>query len=196
VAADPWLVPVTALRRNPGSQRHELRVGSLGELRVAGTWVPADAEVSIDVVLTSIDGGIEAAGTVTAPWQAECRRCLRPVVGELVAEVRELYAPVGALHHAGSHGAAPAPVEPDEDDEETYPLGPDHLDLAPLGRDAILLGLPLAPLCRDDCAGLCPICGAERAEVDCGCVEAVTDPRWAALDVLREPGGADDGASA
>jgi uncharacterized protein len=47
-----------------------------------------------------------------------------------------------------------------------------------------VLELPMAPLCRDDCAGLCPQCGANRNEGDCGCV-APRDPRWANLDVLR-----------
>jgi uncharacterized protein len=51
-------------------------------------------------------------------------------------------------------------------------------------RDAIVLELPMAPLCRDDCRGLCPQCGADRNEADCGCV-APADPRWANLDVLR-----------
>ncbi len=58
------------------------------------------------------------------------------------------------------------------------------IDLGPLVRDAVVLELPMAPLCRDDCAGLCPQCGANRNEGDCGCV-APRDPRWANLDVLR-----------
>jgi uncharacterized protein len=191
-----WLVPSTSLRRTPGSQRHERRSGSLGELRVAATVVPADRDVTADVILTSIDGGIEAAGTVTAPWLAECRRCLRPVAGELVADVREIYQPASARSQAGPQAAHPQASESgDAEDEETYTLGSDHLDLAPLARDAVLLNLPLAPLCREDCAGLCPTCGAELAQGDCRCEEAAGDPRWAALDVLRDVDGADRGST-
>jgi uncharacterized protein len=175
-----WLVPITAMRRTIGAQRHERRQGRLGLLKVADTVVPADAEVTADVVLTAVDGGLEVAGTVRSDWVGECRRCLRPVGGELSTEVRELYRPR-------------AEGERDTDDEETYPLGVDHLDLAPLARDALLLSLPLAPLCREDCAGLCPSCGADLAEEDCGCARAAPDPRWAALDVLRDLGGADAG---
>lgn len=167
-----WLVPVTALRRSLGQRREEHRAGRLGELTVAGSRVPADAEVTVDVVLTSVSGGIEVAGTVRAPWQGECRRCLQPVDSELVAEVRELYRPPGA-----DGGGEP--------DEETYELGSDQLDLAPLARDAVLLELPLAPLCRPDCAGLCPTCGADRNTTPCDCATEVSDPRWAALDTLR-----------
>jgi len=183
MSATAWLVPITALRRSVGSQRDEHRRGRLGALRVADAEVPPDAEVHVDVVLTAVDGGLEVAGTVRGDWAGECRRCLRPVGGELVTDVRELYRP-------RTEGEA------DDDDEETYPLGGDHLDLAPLARDALLLSLPLAPLCRDDCAGLCPVCGADLAEATCSCATADVDPRWAALDGLASRGGAGAGSPA
>jgi uncharacterized protein len=180
VTTSPWLVPVTALRRATGAQRDEHRRGRLGELRVADTLVPGDTEVVADVVLSALDGGIEVDGTIRSGWVGECRRCLRPVGGELVADVRELYRP--------QPEGAPA-------DEETYPLGTDHLDLAPLARDAVLLTLPLAPLCREDCPGLCPVCGADLAEVDCGCETVAVDPRWAGLEALSDPGRSEGGAA-
>jgi uncharacterized protein len=164
-----WLVPVLSLRRSIGSQREEHRSGPLAELTVAGVAVPPEAEVAVDVILTSVSGGVEVSGTVHAPWKGECRRCLSAVQGEITSEVRELYRP-------------PDTGEPDED---TYDLGTDHLDLQPLARDALLLDLPLAPLCRPDCAGLCPVCGADRNAEPCGCAAVVVDPRWAALEALR-----------
>jgi uncharacterized protein len=205
LTAGQWLVPITGLRRTTGSQRHEVRTGSLGQLRVADTVVDPATDVEVDVVLTSIDGGVEVAGTVRSQWTAECRRCLRPVGGDVVAEVREIYRPVAPASVAairGGSGAAAkgaAGVEStssDDLDEETYPLGADHLDLLPLARDAVLLNLPLAPLCREDCVGLCPTCGADLADGDCGCEEPSGDPRWAALDALRDLGGADAGSTA
>lgn len=176
MGASPWLVPVTALRRAVGTQHRECRSGRLGELRVADTVVPADAETTVDVELSVVVGGIEAEGTVRSTWVGSCRRCLRPVGGSIEAPVRELYRPGGG------------------DDEETYALGTDQLDLEPLARDALLLALPLAPLCREDCQGLCPTCGAELADGPCGCATEVADPRWAALDALRaEEGPGPDG---
>jgi len=71
-----------------------------------------------------------AAGTVTAPWQGECRRCGGPVSGTVVATVRERFAPPGA-------------IEPDDD---VYPLTGDQLDLEPLARDAVLLDLSPGPV--------------------------------------------------
>ncbi len=179
-----WLVPVRTLRRSTGVRRHELRSGRVGELRVAASIVPADAEVTADALLDSVDGGVEVTADVSAPWRGECRRCLKPVEGRLRCKVREVYRPRRSQ-------------EGPDDDEDTYELQPDHLDLEPLVRDALLLELPLAPLCREDCLGLCPTCGADRNEGLCECPSPSSDPRWAALDVLLEgPGHPPGGATA
>ncbi len=69
-------------------------------------------------------------------------------------------------------------------DYVTKPFNP--VDLAPLVRDAVLLGLPPAPLCEEGCLGLCPVCGANRNEARCSCDASPPDPRWAALDALRD----------
>jgi uncharacterized protein len=74
--------------------------------------------------------------------------------------------------------------DPDVTDELTYPIDQSFIDLAPLVHDAILLDLPLAPLCRADCQGLCPYCGVDRNEARCDC-QAPRDPRWATLDGLQ-----------
>lgn len=169
---DPWRVPVTVLRRAPGAVQRERRRGSLGRLVVADNVVGADAITEADVVLCAIDGGVEVSGRVTAPFTGNCRRCHRAIAGEVVAEVREVYRP----HRARDR----------DEDEETYQLGTDHLDLAPMARDAVLLELPLAPLCRPNCGGLCARCGADLNVNPCACPPAAVDDRWAALDVLRE----------
>lgn len=174
MSQNPWLVPVTTLRRQPGARREERRVGQIGELSVVGSVVPASAEAVAVAVLDSAVGGIEVTAEIRAPWQGECRRCLRPLTGELRCEVRELYRP--RSEHIGP--------DPDED---TYPFEGDHLDLSPMVRDALLLELPLAPLCGEDCRGLCPACGADLNAGPCGCAASLGDPRWGVLDVLRAP---------
>jgi uncharacterized protein len=120
-------------------------------------------------MLVPFAGGIDVDGTVSAPWVGICRRCAEPVSGELRIHVHERYADAPL--------AGPS-------DEEIYPIDDDDIDLGPLVRDALVLELPMAPLCRQDCAGLCPRCGANLNEGACGCV-APRDPRWANLDVLR-----------
>jgi uncharacterized protein len=175
-ASRPFLVNVAAIRRHPGARRLELRRGRIDGLGVTGSEVPAGTDVEIDVVLEAVSGGIVAIGTVATPWAGECRRCLGPVRGELTVEVRELYEPAIGPRQV---------TESIKGEEETYSLHGDQLDLLPLARDAILLNLPQVPLCRDDCAGLCPECGADRNQAPCGCLTEVLDDRWAALDALR-----------
>jgi uncharacterized protein len=145
---------------------------------VTGSEVPPGADVDVDIVIEAVDGGIVATGTVTAPWAGECRRCLGPVGGTLDVQVRELYEPRPEGYELAESVAW---------EEETYPLHGDQLDLFPLAKDAILLNLPPVPLCRDDCAGLCPSCGADRNEGPCGCLRDVGASRWSALDALQAP---------
>jgi len=177
VTTGPFVVHVARLRRGQAPSAHEVRRGEValaGPLEEAGidpgrSVVPAGAQAEVDVTLVPFEGGIEVEGTVSAPWVGTCRRCAEPVTGELHIAVHERFADAAL--------AGPS-------DEDLYPITDDTLDLAPLVRDALVLELPMAPLCREDCAGLCPQCGANRNEGACGCV-APGDPRWANLDVLR-----------
>jgi uncharacterized protein len=161
----PFLVNVARLVKE--GPRREHRLGVLPGLEVTGASVPTTAEVEVDVLLEPVQGGILASGTVIAPWRGACRRCLEEASGVVRAQVRELY-------------------EKGSDLQETYDLEGDRLDLEPLARDAVLLELPQAPLCREGCQGLCPTCGAELDQGPCGCPPAGRDPRWAGLDQLRE----------
>lgn len=177
MADDPFVIHVARLRQRPQTRWHEVRTGpadpdGVAAGRFAGdTSVPEGASAVCDVTLESFDGGVMVTGTVRAPWEGACRRCAAPVSGEAVARVHERF-------------CQPGPRYGDPDDEEAYPIVGDELDLGPMVRDAVVLELPLAPVCRPDCAGLCLQCGADRNEGDCGCVAPV-DPRWASLDVLR-----------
>ena len=157
-------VPTVDLRRHVGSHRHlELSVDA-DALDVHDERITGPVAVAVDLVSTT--DGVEVRGTVAVPWAATCRRCLAPVEGVAVADVDELY--------------QERVVDPD-----AFEIEGDHLDLAPMVRETTLLELPDAPVCREDCAGICPVCGADRNEVDCGCDPSVRDDRWAALDELR-----------
>jgi uncharacterized protein len=179
VATGPLEAPVAELRRRTGTRRALQQVvaaraleGVLdGPLDVAGTHVPGDADIEIDVVLESVLDGVTVTGTVRAPWLAGCRRCLEPVRGVLEVTVKELF-------------------EADPTEDETYPLGDGLIDLAALVRDAVLLGLPLSAVCTDDCVGPDPDRFPAHVEADpqpgvAPAGPASADPRWAALGDLR-----------
>lgn len=166
----PLLIGVTELRRRPGTQREVQVAAALEGLAITTARVPDGAAVEVDGVLEAIEHAITLRGTVRAPWVAECRRCLEEVRGEAEVELAEVFE------------TRPTPGE-------TYPIEGDDIDLEPVVRDAVLLNLPLAPLCREDCRGpapeVFPAVPAEGVEVE----QPARDPRWAALDVLREDPG-------
>lgn len=167
-------VGVTDLLRHPGSRLDVLRVVpavDLGELVVGTSRVEADSEVAVDLVLDSQPDTITASGTVSALWTGECRRCLEPVVGELEQDVREVF------------GELP---EGEDDTGDFYPLDVDQVNLEPLVRDAVLLSLPVAPLCGPDCKGPVPEAFADPTDEadDDDPADRTPDPRWAALEGL------------
>ncbi len=170
--AHPFLVDVGWLQANRGSRRQVALDGALEglELETSAVAVAGDEPVRFEGVLESLHEGILVTGTVRGRWRASCRRCLEPAEGELVVDVRELCVEEG-------------------DDETTYGLGHEQLDLEPIVHDACILSLPLAPLCREECLGLCPVCGANRNSDPCGCDASGGDPRWSALRLLA---GGDD----
>ena len=170
----PFVLDTRALGRRPGSMRRVTRSvaapdgGGLELVRV-----PPGVAVELDLRLESVVDGVLVSGTVRAPVAAECGRCLDPVTDEVCVEVQELYA-----------------YEPAGDDEDQPLLVGDFLDIEPLLRDAVVLGLPLNPVCDDGCQGLCPTCGARMADLEDNHSHEDLDPRWAALTRLSGDAGA------
>ena len=158
-----------ALGRQAGAAREESRtIPAPDALRVELAEVPAGTEVELSVQLEAVHEGVLVTGTATAPVSGECARCLEPVTSSVEASFQELY------HYE------PSPEEADEDDELL--LEGDLLDLEPVLRDAVVLALPLSPLCSDDCTGLCPDCGVRLADAGPGHQhDDVVLPEWEAL---------------
>ncbi len=174
--ACPLVVPIAELRRHPAPDAASPRRSPSRDLGITTASVPDGAPIEVDVELETLSNGLVATGTVTVPWVGDCRRCLTPVEGSTVARVKEIF--------------EPRPVE-----GETYPMADDLVDLEPMVRDAVLLALPLAPLCAPECLGpapeafpAVPLDGVEEPEP-----EAAVDPRWAALGDLHFDSAAEDG---
>jgi uncharacterized protein len=162
------------LGRQPGEFRDEKRTVRAPDGVGSGlVLVSAGADVALDLRFEAVSEGVLVTGSAVAPLTGECARCLDPLTTEIEVSFQELYRYL------------PDPGEDANDGDERF-LDGDILNLEPAFRDAVVLALPLSPLCRDDCPGLCIECGAKLADVgpDHGHGDKL-DPRWGALAKLE-----------
>jgi uncharacterized protein len=164
--SDPFVVNLAEALRTPGAQHGLLLQGHLPGVGLSSARVPDDAVVTLDATVEALGKTVVVQGTVRAPWEGECRRCLEEASGELVVDLREVF-------------------EPDPVDGETYPIENEQIDLGVVLHELLALALPLAPLCRDDCPGPDPEAHPVVPESDDEADETPRDPRWGALDELR-----------
>jgi uncharacterized protein len=187
-------VPVTGLVGRPGERRSlvvDVAPEEFGDDPWGPTFEELVGEVALDLTLEAISEGILVRGTVRATPRASCARCLAPVQLEQVTEVTELHRSTGA-HLTRRAAVGDVDVLDDGSDVEDvdYELieGDTALELDRMVRDAVVVGQPVRVLCRPDCAGLCPTCGADRNTEPCAHGdEPAIDPRWEALRGLRLP---------
>lgn len=162
---------------------------------------PEGLEVEFgDARVGAEDLGTQVAGLANAPWarlrlerrgslvlargdyqarvDLECSRCLARFGQTLAGTVEWAFRPPETPR------GEEVRLAEDELDVIFYQGG--EVDLAQALRDELSLALPMAPLCRPDCPGLCPVCGKEQHGGACGCRPKETDPRWAKLAKLEE----------
>jgi uncharacterized protein len=180
----PLVVDTRELGRRPGSMRELQRTVPAPEhLGIDLIGVPPGADVELDLRLESVVEGVLVSGTATVPLSGECGRCLEAVSDELTVDLQELYA--YDAERRAPRGADPA--RQDDADDETARMEGDLLDLEPVLRDAVVLALPLAPLCREDCSGLCADCGGRLDDLPADHGHDAPDPRWGGLAGLLDP---------
>lgn len=162
----PLVVGVTSLSKRIGTRVAFVRAVDLDGLAITGAR--AAEEVAIDVVLEALPDVITVTGSITASWSGACRRCLDDVNGLLDIKLSERF-------------------EREPRDEESYSYSGDHVDLEVMVREAVMLGLPLVPLCGEDCLGPAPAeyLAQTADESDAADQEVGPDPRWAALDQIK-----------
>jgi uncharacterized protein len=173
---DPLVLDTRELGRRPGSMRAlQLSAPAPAGLGIEDLiGVPVGAELALDLRLESVMDGVLVTGTVTAPVSGECGRCLTEVSDQLAVPVQELFLyPEASADH-------------EQDDDELPALVGDLLDLGPALRDAVVLALPLTPLCREDCQGLCATCGERLDDLPEGHTHDTSDARWGALAGLLQ----------
>ena len=177
------------LGRQAGSALTQTRTVPAPEnVRLELIGVPVGADVALEVRFEAVSEGVLATGTVTAPLAGECARCLAPLTSTVTAGFQELYLYADGRHDKhDKHDRHDKYDEHEEQDDEERHLDGDLLDLEPALRDAIVLALPMSPLCREDCPGLCAECGAPLADAGPGHRhDEAADPRWAALKQLDD----------
>lgn len=160
------LMNVSDLLRRPGSTRQVHLEVPLEGLENLSARVEETEPLVLDLRLESLTGGVVASGRVRGRWSAVCSRCLEALRTEFDLRLREVF-------------------EADPVEEETYPLCHEDIDLEQPLRDLVVPELPIVPLCRPDCAGLCATCGSNLNEGACGCEPVAADPRWEALRDLE-----------
>lgn len=110
-------------------------------------------------------GNVVLRGRLTATLATECVRCLAPTQVPVDTRLQMTFVPTGTELPAGSRI-----IDPNDPDDIDY----GHhdrtaLDLVPVVREQLILGLPMTILCREDCRGLCPVCGGDRNQQPCQC---------------------------
>jgi len=145
------------------------------DLETEGVRIIGD--VSVDGRLNK-NATIDVTGSIKAPVEIDCSRCLTPVSQDLKIEFhvdfvdKELFPEARETHLESG-------------DLDTDVIEGSELDLAQIVREQILLNLPEHVLCREDCKGICPKCGADLNAAGCSCGDDEIDPRWAALKNLK-----------
>ncbi|WP_018567925.1 YceD family protein [Streptomyces sp. PsTaAH-124] len=179
---NPLVFDTHELGRRPGAlQRQAREIPAPRDLGIHGViGVPEGAPVALELRLESVMDGVLVTGTARAQAEGECVRCLEPVGLELEADFQEMF----SYPDADDRGRVIAePGDDAEDDEDRLFLEDGLFDLEPLLRDAVVLALPMQPVCQEDCPGLCSQCGARLADDPDHHHDAV-DIRWAALQGL------------
>jgi uncharacterized protein len=176
----PLVVDTRDLPRRPGSMRTVTRtVAAPADVRGELIGPIPGSDLVLDLRLESVSEGVLVSGTIQVMLTGECARCLDVLTSPLEVDIQQLFV------YPGNE------IDEDDEDDEIGQLVDDYVDLEPVLRDAVVLALPLAPVCREDCPGLCPQCGARLADVDAGHRHDEVDPRWAALRAVGPVGPAD-----
>jgi uncharacterized protein len=169
----PLILDTRELGRRAGSMRRvRFPAPAPADLGVELIGVPVGSAIDLDLRLESVMEGVLVSGTATVQLAGECGRCLEPVADTLTVDLQELFA------------YPESSTDQTADEDEAARMEGDFLDLEPALRDAVVLALPLTPLCREDCAGLCAECGERLDDLPEDHSHDAPDARWSGLQDL------------
>ncbi len=165
-----FLVDISDLAGRPGASRAIALGAQLRGLEGPLGGVRETDPVDVDLVAESLTDGIEVTGRIAGRFRLTCSRCLADFTGGFEYKVDEVF------------------YFDDGEEKGGYEVQRPVIDLEPMIRDAIGLGIPSQPLHDEACRGLCTVCGADLNFEDCGHREETTDLRW---EPLKEALGVD-----
>lgn len=178
---NPFLFSCHDLPRRAGEMReHELSFDEHEPIGVPLLAVPGDGVIFLDLRLEAVDQGVLATGEVSAEAVGECTRCLDPVTFDIDERFQELFHYQVDPRHKPKVNSTRKEIEV-EDEDELLEMDGDFINLDASIRDALILNLPVNPLCSQDCEGLCPTCGVKWTFLPDDHAHATADVRWAGL---------------
>lgn len=182
----PLVLDTRELGRRAGSMKAlEFSVAAPANLGVAMIAVPEGSDIDFDLRLESVSDGVLVTGTAVVSVAGECGRCLEPLAYDTEVDLQELF------QYPATDARGRLVADSEDEDEDLPELEDDLLDLEPTLRDAVILALPLQPLCQPDCRGLCTQCGANLND-EPEHQHEVVDLRWSALQNLATKDSSDD----
>ena len=188
IKESPFLFSCHDLPRRAGENReYELTITDHEPMGLPFFVIPDGEAIEIDLRIAAVSEGVLASASVRALAIGECTRCLDQIERELDEEFHELYMYETDPRAHGRKGRHEKEIIV-EDEEEILVMSGDHIDLEPPIRDALILNLPVNPLCSEDCLGLCSVCGVKWAELPEDHGHEQTDIRWAGLEKLKDLG--------
>jgi uncharacterized protein len=150
------------------------------------------APVDLRMVIHKDRDRFRLIGRVRTELELACSRCLEPFSMPIDREFDLRYLPAGSAEQGGNADDDDEGNEVEDDDVAMTFYRDEQIDLNELLREQFYLALPMKPLCRDDCQGLCPQCGTNRNTAPCDCTPQWEDPRLAGLKTLLEKRKHDD----
>ena len=127
-----------------------------------------------------------AKGKFTGKVTVACSRCVQPVELPIDENLLVTFMPKSELPEDTTGPEDEDGVEVADGQLDVFPYDGEHIDLEPLFREQFVLAIPYAPLCKDDCKGLCAQCGIDKNTSTCSCEKPI-DPRLAGLRGLKLP---------
>lgn len=140
------------------------------------------APVDLRMVIHKDQDRFRLVGTVKTTLELQCSRCLEPFVLPVDREFDLRFLPAGA--EEAKTDTDDEEIEVEDDDVSLTFYRDEQIDLIELLREQFYLALPMKPLCKSDCKGICPQCGTNRNTAPCDCNPQWEDPRMAGLKTL------------